>query len=302
MEAPADTGWGDGQQFQIRSSAWSTNSICARVRAKLLLRARRTDSAVSLGAVSNDLPEAMRRNMEAFYRLLGRRSPGGVAVERDGLLAAIVPSCPNQSVVNAVVYEDDETVRAAHEELRELYQEAGVSAWRVWVPERDRALGEWLEESGHRLAGSPRAMLMDLEKIALDRADGADWERTEDAGVVAALNEEAYGLPAGEFAQALEALAEGRAYLYVARERGQPAACLAALDARGDCGVYAVATRPSSRGRGLASVLMRHALADARDRGCTTSSLQSSKIGFSVYSHLGYRDVCAVDTWELHAA
>jgi hypothetical protein len=64
----------------------------------------------------------MRRNMEAFYRLLGRRSPGGVAVERDGLLAAIVPSCPNQSVVNAVVYEDDETVRAAHEQLRELYR------------------------------------------------------------------------------------------------------------------------------------------------------------------------------------
>jgi hypothetical protein len=43
---------------------------------------------------------------------------------------------------------------------------------------------------------------------------------------------------------------------------------------------------------------MRHALTDARDRGCTTSSLQSSKIGLSVYSHLGYRDVCAIDTWE----
>jgi GNAT superfamily N-acetyltransferase len=252
--------------------------------------------------VSNDLPEALRRNMQAFYRLLGERSPGGMVVEREGLLAAIIPSCPNQSVVNAVVYEDDEAVMAAHEGLRELYREAGVSAWRVWVPERDRALGEWLEESGHRLSGSPRAMLMDLQEIALDSADGADWERTEDGAVVAALNEEAYGLQAGEFDQALKALADGPAYVYVARERGEPAACLAALDAGGDCGVYAVATRPSSRGQGLASALMRHALADARDRGCTTSSLQSSKIGFSIYSHLGYRDVGAIDTWEWRAA
>jgi GNAT superfamily N-acetyltransferase len=239
--------------------------------------------------------------MEAFYRLVGGRSPGGAVVERHGFLAAIVPSCPNQSVVNAVVYQHDEAVRAAHEELRELYREAGVSAWRVWVPESDHALGEWLEESGHRLSGTPRAMLMDLEDIALDSADGGDCERTEDAGVVAALNEEAYGLPPGEFAQALEALAES-AYVHVARERGQPAACLAALDACGDCGIYAVATRPSSRGRGLASALMRHALADARGRGCTTSSLQSSKIGFSVYSKLGYRDVSAIDTWECNAA
>jgi hypothetical protein len=169
--------------------------------------------------------------MEAFYRLLGGHSPGAVVVERGGLLAAIVPSCPDQSVVNAVVYEDDEAVRAAHEELRELYREAGVSAWKgMGARARSRAR-RVAAGVGHRLSGSPRAMLMDLGEIALDSADGADWERTEDAGVVAALNEEAHGLPAGELAQALEALAEGRAYLYVARERGQPAACLPAATA-----------------------------------------------------------------------
>jgi GNAT superfamily N-acetyltransferase len=236
--------------------------------------------------------------MAAFYRLLGECSPGGMVVERDGLLAAVLPSCPNQSVVNAVVYEKDAAVRAAHHELRQLYREAGVSAWRVWVPEHDRGLGEWLEGVGHRLSGSSRAMMLDLEEVPLDSADEGDWERTEDAAVLAALNEVAYGLPEGEFAGALEALAEGRAYVYLARERGQPAACLAALDVGGDCGIYAVATRPGSRGRGFASELMRHALADARDRGCTTSSLQSSKIGLPVYSRLGYRDLWAIDIWE----
>jgi hypothetical protein len=76
----------------------------------------------------------------------------------------------------------------------------------------------------------------DAGSVRDDSTDDADWERTEDPGVVAALNEEAYGLSEGEFAQALEALAERRAHLYVARERGQPASCLAALDAPATAG------------------------------------------------------------------
>ena len=43
---------------------------------------------------------------------------------------------------------------------------------------------------------------------------------------------------------------------------------------------------------------MRSALADARERGCETSSLQSTKAGFSVYERLGYRDRGAVEVWE----
>ena len=55
--------------------------------------------------------------MRAFYRLLGERSPGGSLGEHEGLLAAIVPSCPNQSIVGAVVYADGAVLRANHEEL-----------------------------------------------------------------------------------------------------------------------------------------------------------------------------------------
>jgi hypothetical protein len=43
---------------------------------------------------------------------------------------------------------------------------------------------------------------------------------------------------------------------------------------------------------------MRPALTDARDRGCRSSSLQSSESGFSVYADLGYRDLCAIRVWE----
>jgi GNAT superfamily N-acetyltransferase len=240
---------------------------------------------------------AMRRNMGAFYRLLGGHSPGGTVVERDGLVAAVVPSCPNQSVINGVVYENAEALRTVHGELKALYASAGVGVWRVWVPEADRALAAWLERSGHRLAGRQRAMILDLDRIEFELADELDWKQSDDAAVLALLNEQAYGLPAGEFAAAIAGLS-GRAELYFAREQGELAACLAAIDEGGDCGIYCVATRPSSRRRGLASALMRHALADAQGRGCTTSSLQASPLGVSVYTHLGYRDRGALETWE----
>jgi len=236
--------------------------------------------------------------MRAFYGLLGGHSPGGTVVEREGLLAAVVPSCPGHSIVNGVVYEDPDALRAAHAELRATYASAGIQRWRVWVPEGDRGLAEWLAASGHRLSGAPRAMTLELGGLEPARERLPELRRTEDARVVASLNEQAYGLADGEFAQALDAFAGGRAHLYVADEQGEPAACAVALDADGDCGIYAVATRPGSRGRGLATGLMRAALADARDRCCTTSSLQSSTSGYPVYSSLGYRDLCAIETWE----
>jgi hypothetical protein len=65
--------------------------------------------------------------MSAFYRLLGTRSPGGIVVEHDGLVAAVVPSCPNQSVVNGVVYEDAKAISAVHEELKALYATRGLA-------------------------------------------------------------------------------------------------------------------------------------------------------------------------------
>lgn len=60
----------------------------------------------------NALPGAMHRSMSAFYRLLGSGSPGGMVLERERLLAAVVPCCPNQSIVNAVVYEQGDAVSA----------------------------------------------------------------------------------------------------------------------------------------------------------------------------------------------
>jgi GNAT superfamily N-acetyltransferase len=246
--------------------------------------------------VSIDPLASMRANMRAFYRLLGDRSPGGEVVERAGLLASIVPSCPDRSIVNGVVYDRAEELARAHAELTEAYERAGVRAWTVWVPEADRSAAQLLEELGHRLDGVPRAMTLELANAELAGADAVVWEHTEDLASMASINEAAYGLPAGEFDAAMTAMSGAEVYL--ARHDGQPAACVGALSHSGDCGIYFVATVPAAQGRGLASALMRQALIEARDAGCSTSSLQATRAGCPIYQRLGYRDVCAIEMWE----
>jgi GNAT superfamily N-acetyltransferase len=241
----------------------------------------------------------MRANMRVFYRLLGERSPGGEVFEHDGLLASIVPACPQRSIVNAVVYEAPGELADVRAQLRSRYERAGVRAWTVWVPESDEAARDHLHSGGHRLDASPRAMTLELSR--LDPAEGErdlEWERTLDTGLLAALNEAAYGLPAGELTQAMRALEKPPMLLYLARLGGRPASCLGALDNDGDCGIYFVATAPEARGRGLASSLLRAALAEARARSCVTSSLQATKAGYPVYVRCGYEDQCAIEMWE----
>jgi hypothetical protein len=46
---------------------------------------------------------------------------------------------------------------------------------------------------------------------------------------------------------------------------------------------------------------MQHALAEARERGCTSTSLQATARGKPLYERLGYRDIGAVQMWERRA-
>jgi GNAT superfamily N-acetyltransferase len=240
----------------------------------------------------------MRANLRAFYRLLGERSTDGQVFEHAGLLAAIVPACPQRSIVNAVVYETPAELAAVRDELESRYERAGVRSWTVWVPEGDDDARALLRGGGHRLDASPRAMTLELSELAAAGVGGFESEITTDTDVLAALNEAAYGLPSGEFVQAMRALERPPMRLYLARVDGRPASCLGTLDHDGDCGIYFVATAPEARGRGLASALLRTALAEARTRGCTTSSLQATRAGFRVYARCGFRDRCAIEMWE----
>ena len=117
--------------------------------------------------------------------------------------------------------------------------------------------------------------------------------------MVARINDLAYGFEEPTFGTAVVDLAaEPPLRLYQARVDGEPVSVLGTIDDGDDCGVYLVATLKGHRGKGLARRLLHAALAEARERGLRTSTLQATKLGYPVYERLGYEAICALQMWE----
>jgi GNAT superfamily N-acetyltransferase len=243
--------------------------------------------------------ELQRRSLAAFVRMLGRASEGAALFERDGVLGAVVPACPDRSVINSVTYRDAGSLEAALEELAAAQEEAGVRAWTVWVPEDDRDVAALLEAAGHQLDATPMAMVHDLAGLPDPDAHGLDWDARATPADVARINDLAYGFERPYFGAAMTSLpADLPLRLYEARVDGEPVSVLGTLDAGDDCGIYLVATLKGHRGGGLSRRLLHVALAEARQRGLRTSSLQATKLGYPVYERLGYEPICTVQMWE----
>jgi GNAT superfamily N-acetyltransferase len=241
----------------------------------------------------------MISSMRASWRGLAHATPGGSALERDGLVASIVPAVPERSVMNSVIYDDPATLRSSLDELARAYEEAGVLAWTVWVPEHDRESAALAEAARHVLDATPAAMICDPATVEPPPADALGLVADPTFAQVAEINDRAYGYREQPFARALGHLPGDAAHLYVADVEGTPAACVVAEDHDdGDCGIYWVATTREARGRGLATALMRLAVADAHERGCTTSTLQATKLGQPIYERIGYRSIGTFEMWE----
>jgi GNAT superfamily N-acetyltransferase len=233
-------------------------------------------------------------SLRVFVREFPKASPGGRALELGGVTAAITPATPERSVMNSVVYRDVDALAAAVGPLAASYEEAGIRAWTVWVPERDIGAVRVLEGAGHVLDAQPMAMGVELDE-RFEQPPAEAVRRELDMRALGRLNDVAYG---HEFSPAMQTEPELPLFGYLAPPEGEAQSCAVTYDADGDCGVFWVATAPEARGRGLASLLMRAALADARERGCTTSTLQATAVGHPVYARLGYRDLGRLQMWE----
>lgn len=240
--------------------------------------------------------ELVRSSMPPFWRLLAE-STGGRAWERDGVSAAIVPGSPQRSFFNSVLYEDPDSMVHVIGEVADLYADAGVNAWTVWVPEADAAVAEALEAAGHRLDATPRAMAMPLGYLRPPEPDPELEIREEpDYELVSSINEVAYGFAPGEFPVMQGDLSALRTYL--GSVGGETVACAGAFAHGGDCEIVFVAVLPEGRGRGISGRLMARALADAAEQGFETTTLQATKLGYPIYAKLGYGDYGELQMWE----
>jgi GNAT superfamily N-acetyltransferase len=241
--------------------------------------------------------ELIRSGQPPSWKLLAEGS-GGATWETDGVLAAIVPAAAERSVFNSVFYSDGERLLASLEELAAAYERAGVRAWTVWVPEDDTEVAAGLERAGHLLDAEPHEMAMPLSELRQPDPDPElEIAEREDYAEMARLNEIAYGYPPGEFAAVAEATTPGMR-IYFGKLDGEPVSTLAIWPHDSDAVVIWVAGVPEARGRGISTRLMARALADARDAGLETTTLQATKLGLPVYRKLGYRDFGPIQMWE----
>jgi GNAT superfamily N-acetyltransferase len=236
----------------------------------------------------------VRDEVEAF----GSGHPDSRLLRPEGLLASVTPSTPQRSLFNSVFCDDPAALPREYEALTATYAEAGVAAWTVWVPDEDRETARLLADRGHALDAAPRAMAMDLDRApdVPPAPQGVEPGRVGPA-VAAELNDLAYGYGPDGFRAGLAG--ETAIRWHGAHAGGEPVCCVGTIAIGDDCCVTGVATPPEHRGRGIASWLMTRALAEAREQGMRTASLQATKAGAPIYERLGFADFGFIEMWEL---
>jgi ribosomal protein S18 acetylase RimI-like enzyme len=212
------------------------------------------------------------------------RASAGAALHRlDGVVAAVFTSGPESVFFNNAVL--DRGLGAGHraaavDAMAAAYGSAGVGHYAAWVHESDEGMRAELTGRGYRLEESTRAMGMSLDDIATGLPEAAlgpaDW--AEYARII--------GVPGllGDFDPAAF-------HILVASLAGENAAAGMAFDHDDDCAVFSLSTVETARRQGLGTALTARHLHDARERGCSTASLQSTPMAERVYAGVGFRDL-----------
>jgi len=242
--------------------------------------------------------DRMTRSMLVSWRAVAAGSPGAIVLEPEGVLGIVLPAVPERSVFNAVLYDDADGLAAALGDLRDAYDAAGVEKWTVWAPADDEATAGRLQAAGHALDSTPLAMGLELERFTEPDPGDLEWTADGSISVVHRVNDAAYGWASGTFERGLGEPPPGTWRIYEARLDREPASVVLTTDVDGDCGVWWVGTVPDAQGRGLAGRLLGAALAEARERGMETATLQASARGAPVYTRLGFENVGELRMWE----
>jgi GNAT superfamily N-acetyltransferase len=215
------------------------------------------------------------------------------------LVGSVVPAARSRSLPNSAVAPYDARLEeSALTTLSERYLGAGAEAWGVWIHDSNHASRTALAQTGYALDSRPAAMAIALSSLSPRPAPpGVHVEQTDDIALLAEPLSAGYDFPSRFITVGLPGLLD-HCQAWVARVDGTPAAALLIVTHQEDAGVFMVATAPALRGRGAASYALTTALFDAKQRGYTTSTLQSSMMGRPVYAALGYRALGAYELWE----
>lgn len=225
--------------------------------------------------------ELARRSILGFGEVLAALGQWGVGAEavlrRPEALGARIPSVAGNPWFDAVVVPPGMAPPADDPLLPGC----------VWTI-ADAVAGR-VEEAG--IATPCLGVALDDPGLALGEVP--DAAEAPPLAVLGDLNERAYG-EAGWFVPLVGALRDPRLRTHGIREGGAFACVALTKDVGDDLSIHYVATEEAHRRRGLASRLVRGAMAAARARGLRSATLQASADGLPVWTRLGFRRVATL--------
>lgn len=248
-----------------------------------------------------DDAELTRRLWDGFaglQTLLGGSAREGWVLRREGLVASVVPSAPDSPALNAAIALEPDAAPDLLPELEVTYGAAGVRRWAVWIDGSARHVTAELRAQGLVIASASPGMGGVIDALGIDETTVVDARPNAGLRTVGRVNDLAYGNVDARLERTLTTLDEGILRGYRADLNGAPGAVALALHHGLDCGVSFVATVPQARRQGLATQVMRAALADARQHGLTTITLQATELGERLYQRLGLRRLGPMELWE----
>ena len=192
--------------------------------------------------------------MVAFQRLIGEHGPRPALLERDAFVASAVPKIPS-SLINAACPRDDAPLRPHLDEIARFYRD--TPKWGAWIDPGNTQDAEGLTDLGLVLDSRPVLMAAPLDAVELPSNGEVETATMAEVG---AVNDRAYGSPAGVIALALGDIHDADIRGYGIRIDGELASVASIIDVDQDAFVTMVATLPHRRGNHLASSVLAHAL------------------------------------------
>ena len=230
------------------------------------------------------LYDRMLANLVGCWTRIATGTKGASVVKIAGGVIAVFPEGPERAFYNNAVLArdlDGPSIAEAVTAVLRAYQEAGVGGYAIWAHESEGATIAELEGRGLGVDTTTRAMAMSLEDISVPRPDldlaPSDWD--EYLRIVEVPEGTLAGVDPRDF------------HVLVGRLDGESVTAGMAYDHDGDCGIYNVGTLAHTRRRGLGTALTGLHLHLARERGCTTASLQSTEDAEGIYAAVGFRSL-----------
>jgi len=252
---------------------------------------------------SDELLLSMESNLVAYWSPYGRAN-GSAASQAENVYWYYTGIMVD--IANGVLYArlDPDGVETVVRQLQERIEAQGAPVlWWLNPLSTPANIGSLLESYGLQAAGEVPGMALNLnqldeeqnqlENFEIRQLDSIDLQKTW-----ARVAGKGTGFPDTEVEafSNLEANlsdAQYRAQIrYIGYLEGEPVATSAMVLDSGVAGIYAVATLPQARRKGIGRLMTVLPLLDARRQGYHTGVLQASPMGLPIYQKIGFRQVC----------